>query len=546
MRKVVSGALIATAALAAIGSGSARALDCGTQPLPCSELLVELPYSLSFTSDSGKIVDTAGVGTGLTFVDPPSNGSGYLPAKLRVNAGRLQLTTTAGTAEGSANSLDNALGVGIDAPSQVTRIEVMIRNPAVGSGASEQAGLWFGNDEDNRVSLALESTPAGPRVEYGIEQGGSAGGHIEGPVLDLGTHRLTLTLIADPETRTIEALYTISGVSASSLGFFTAPEEFFSFDAAGIDPVIGTNSFGGIFATHDGAAAPLTYYFDDFLVAKERDVGAAPMDLISEGIAFQRSSFTVPNPTSIAVGPDGRVYVSELFGTIHALTLDDGKQVIDDEEITTLGSRLTLGLTIDPASTADDVVLWASHSSPSVDQGVPNSSTVSRLSGPGFADRDDVITGLPRAIANHAVNSIHFGPDGRLYIAAGGNTGAGAPNEAPSEFGDMEEQPLSAALLIADVSAAGFDGSCETALGTYGPPPCDVETYATGLRNIYDFVRDLPPRAGTAVHRPRQPRAVGRRSPRPQSGPSAGRAEPPAPGRLLRASESIPRRVRLR
>ena len=53
---------------------------------------------------------------------------------------------------------------------------------------------------------------------------------------------------------------------------------------------------------------------------------------------------------------------------------------------------------------------------------------VSRLSGPGFATRQDVITGLPRAIANHATNSIHFGPDGKLYIAQGGNTGAGAPN----------------------------------------------------------------------------------------------------------------------
>ena len=48
---------------------------------------------------------------------------------------------------------------------------------------------------------------------------------------------------------------------------------------------------------------------------------------------------------------------------------------------------------------------------------------VTRLSGPGFATRQDVITGLPRAIANHATNSIHFGPDGKLYIAQGGNTG---------------------------------------------------------------------------------------------------------------------------
>jgi large repetitive protein len=155
--------------------------------------------------------------------------------------------------------------------------------------------------------------------------------------------------------------------------------------------------------------------------------------------------------------------------------------------ITTLGQRLTLGLTVDPASTPDNVILWASHSSPSDNNGTPNSGVVTRLSGPGFTTRQDVITGLPRAIANHATNSIHFGPDGKLYIAQGSNTGAGAGNNAGGEFGNAQEQPLSAALLVADVHAPGFDGSCLNTSNMYGPPPCDVTTYATGLRNTYDF-----------------------------------------------------------
>jgi N-acetylneuraminic acid mutarotase len=95
---------------------------------------------------------------------------------------------------------------------------------------------------------------------------------------------------------------------------------------------------------------------------------------------------------------------------------------------------------------------------------------------------------LPRAIANHATNSLHFGPDGRLYIAQGGNTGAGAPNTANTEFGTMSEQPLSAALLVADVRSPSFVGSCNNAADIFGPPPCDVKTYTTGLRNMYDFV----------------------------------------------------------
>jgi large repetitive protein len=273
------------------------------------------------------------------------------------------------------------------------------------------------------------------------------------------------------------------------LGTFIAPPAFFSFDAAGIDPEIGTRSFTGIFATHRHGPSPLTYTFSRFTVVAE--TSPPPPGSIS----FTRTSFPVSMPTSMVWGPDGRLYVTELLGRVHAITLNAAKQVVSDEIITTLGTRLTLGITIDPASTPTNVILWLSHSSPSVDAGVANSSTITRLSGAGFTTRRDVITGLPRAIANHAVNSLHFGPDGKLYIAQGGNTGGGAPNTGSPEFGTRPEQPLSAALLVADVKAPGFQGNCATAVddttgtATKGiPSSCHVTPFATGLRNMYDFV----------------------------------------------------------
>ncbi len=211
-------------------------------------------------------------------------------------------------------------------------------------------------------------------------------------------------------------------------------------------------------------------------------------------IDFQRVSFPIAAPpTAMVLGPDGRLYVAEVLGTIHAYTLDDDGMIIADEVIDTLtaahgGPRLTLGLAIDPDSTPGDVILWASHSHGEIFIGELNTGIVSRLSGPGFADVEDVITGLPRSYANHATNSIHFGPDGRLYLAQGGNTGAGAANLGQSEFRDMAEQPLSAALLVADVKAPGFDGSCANEADMFAPAPCDVTPYATGMRNMYDFV----------------------------------------------------------
>ncbi|HEX6385083.1 MAG TPA: kelch repeat-containing protein, partial [Anaerolineae bacterium] len=454
-------------------------------PLACSEILVDLPYQLNFSQNHGKILDANGVGTGFTYVDRPTNGTGYIAQNLAVNTaspGTFKITTTSGIMFTTANSQDNALAVGIDAPSQITVMETTLLNPPSGSGSFEQAGLWFGNDQDNYVKFEVISTPDGARIEYLMEVTGTRSSSKTTGVLNLAGASVTLSLRANPGDRSISAFYGLNGASLTNLATFTAPPEFFSFDAAGIDPNIGTRSFGGVFATHRNGSTPLTYTFDDFSVV----AGAAaprPSD-----ISFDRTSFSVPFPTSMAWGPDNRLYVTELFGTIHALTLNENKQVVADQVITTLGQRLTLGITVDPLSTPSNVILWVSHSNPSTNNGQLNSSTITRLSGSGFTTRQDVITGLPRAIANHAVNSIHFGPDGRLYIAQGGNTGAGAANTANTEFGTRAEQPLSAALLVADVRAAGFDGSCATPENTYGPSPCDVVTYSTGLRNAYDFV----------------------------------------------------------
>ncbi len=463
--------------------------DSTCSPVPCSEVKVDLPFELDFTEDHGNLLDGAGVGTGFTWVDQPKKSTGYIPSNLAMDTtapGTLNITTTAGIAYQQSNAQDNAIGVGIAAPNQVSIIETTLLNPPPGEKKFEQAGLWFGTDDDNYVKLGIISMNAGTklvnRVQFLIEEGGVEIGKIYSLALPLPIENLDLRLRADPADMTITAYYSVDGRSQVTLGQFVAAPEFFSFDAAGINPEIGTRSFGGVYATHRGAPAPVVYSFDSFSVTAET---TPPPPLDTE---FTRAVFAAAFPTSMVWGPDDRLYILELSGRIRAVTLDPTtKSVLNVELIETLGSRMALGITVDPLSTPSDVILWVSHSSAALFSGELNSGIISRLSGSGFTNREDVITGLPRAIANHATNSIHFGPDGRLYIAQGGNTGGGSANTDNTEFGTRAEQPLSAAFLVADVHDVAFNGSCATPEGAFAPAPCDVQPFATGLRNMYDF-----------------------------------------------------------
>jgi N-acetylneuraminic acid mutarotase len=517
-------------------------------PLDCSQVLVTMPYSQGFDRDAGGIVDGAGVGTGFTMVDPSTAGTGYVPANLAVNAaapGTLGITTTSGLSWASSDSQDNALGVGIR-PGRTVLLTTTLINPPAGSARYEQAGLWFGNNEDNYVKFDVISFNTGEtKIELGMEVAGatSISKRTTGS-LSLSGARVALRLRADPATGQVSASYSINGGAWASLATVTAPAAFFSSDAAGIDPTIGTNSFGGVYTSHRNGATRLTYRFDSFSLEDVTPSQPPP----TGGISINRFSIgaTVSQPTAMVFGPDGRLYVTELMGKIHALTLNSARQVTSDQVITSLGTRLTLGVAIDPASTAAQVILWVSHSDPNLSGpsstsgsgGAPaNSSAIARITVDPTAKTatrasPDPVTGLPRSQGNHSINGLDWGPpeaDGsrKLYIALGGNTGAGSPNMSPEslgEFGLREEQPLSAAILVADVKMSGFDGSCANTTDIYGPPPCSVTTFATGIRNAYDLIWH----SNGSLYAPDNGAAVGPTFPPSPTPPCTGSAPYPA------------------
>ncbi len=212
------------------------------------------------------------------------------------------------------------------------------------------------------------------------------------------------------------------------------------------------------------------------------------------------SGFGTILPTSLAFGPDGRLFVADQEGRIQALTLDAaGTTVAAVEEVTTdTDLQEVFGIAFDTTDGSSPPPVYATNTvsgfgaaGPAPGGAFPGKIT--KIDGAGYSTITDIITGLSTSDSAHQANGISFGPDGKLYIAHGSTTNAGV--ETTPGFGLFErpDVPLSGAMLVADVNALGFDGAVTySPAGTYSSTvdqvSGDVSVYASGLRNPYDLV----------------------------------------------------------
>ena len=238
------------------------------------------------------------------------------------------------------------------------------------------------------------------------------------------------------------------------------------------------------------------------------------------------------SPTSLALGPDGRLYATVMDGRIFAFTIDPLKltapnqlavtsvQVLDniyrkpsvvcDSEGLNCqpqsppgAGRLVTGIAIHPSSTSGNVVLLVSHS------GLGAGKTDMRLyrfggaltrltlrpdpQNPGkmaVVEDQDLVVGLPRSREVHALNGTAVGPDGWLYMTIGGNTNAGRPS---AFFAGLPESFLSAAVVRLNLAnllgtPLPLDVSEVASTADLQPLAGKFELFSTGYRNTYDLV----------------------------------------------------------
>jgi hypothetical protein len=270
------------------------------------------------------------------------------------------------------------------------------------------------------------------------------------------------------------------------------------------------------------------------------------------GVSFTTSNLfgaSVSSPTTLAFGPDNRLYVTQQDGTIFAYTVqkNGSTYVVTNTEIINIiktipnhddrGAVVNLGnvrqLTgIVATGTAANPVLYICSSDPRIGGGGElgdidldtNSGMISKLTKNGSTwSMVHVVTGLPRAEENHSPNGLSLDVvNNILYLAQAGNTNGGSPS---NNFGFLGEFALSAAILEIDLDVinsqfggsytlptlddptrsnnpngtdvgdpfGGNDGLNQAKLIIGGP----VQIYAPGYRLSYDLlVTKTPGKAG--------------------------------------------------
>lgn len=211
--------------------------------------------------------------------------------------------------------------------------------------------------------------------------------------------------------------------------------------------------------------------------------------------------YSIPEVTSITLGPDGLYYAGTLNGFIHVLRIDRTLVVRGACQSHNAGRRRSvLGLTFNPKDIGRPVRLYVStstlywkskHANASWDNGKVE---IWQKDSPSdcLSHFKDVITRLPVSAHDHAVNGLLFDSHGSLFVAVGGTTNAGV-HLYEDRLGGVAESPLSGAILRFNLSDPHFDGDI-VYLGRPDPGIANVysgsvEVFCAGLRNVFGMVR---------------------------------------------------------
>lgn len=179
--------------------------------------------------------------------------------------------------------------------------------------------------------------------------------------------------------------------------------------------------------------------------------------------------------TAMAWSPDGRLFISEKAGPLRVVK--NGAllaQPFSTLSVDSASERGLLGIAFDPAFTTNrHVYIYYTYSA-------TQKNRVSRLTAsatnPDVAQAGSelvILDNIPSDAGNHNGGAIHFGPDGKLYVAVG-----------DSGFGPNSQD---LAILAGKMLRINSDGTVPADNPFVGQAGKRAEIWASGLRNPYTF-----------------------------------------------------------
>ena len=181
------------------------------------------------------------------------------------------------------------------------------------------------------------------------------------------------------------------------------------------------------------------------------------------------------SPTAMAFAPDGRLFVAEQGGTLRVIK--NGALLATpflSVTVSSVGERGLLGVAFDPNfATNNYVYVYYTATTPAIH------NRVSRFTANGdtaLAGSETVILELNdlSSATNHNGGAMHFGPDGKLYIAVGENANGANAQSLSNLLGKMLR-------INADGSIPADNPFYLTATGN------NRAIWALGLRNPFTF-----------------------------------------------------------
>ena len=202
---------------------------------------------------------------------------------------------------------------------------------------------------------------------------------------------------------------------------------------------------------------------------------AAGAATLPPGFTETRVAGGLSRPTAMAFAPDGRLFVAEQEGDLRVIK--DGvllPQPFLSVTVSSAGERGLLGVAFDPDFASNQFVyVYYTATTPAIHNRVSRFTAAGDVAAPGSETIILELNNLSGA-TNHNGGALHFGPDGKLYIAVGENAnGANA-------------QTLS--NLLGKILRLNKDGSVPADNPFFGAASgINRSIWALGLRNPFTF-----------------------------------------------------------